>query len=79
MQEGDKSIADKGVLPELVQVMTVAPEGTPDPQMVEFAIRSGLCYTLYRQRSTLDSKSRTANATLSESKRRRRLGQGLFS
>jgi hypothetical protein len=59
MQEGDKSIADKGVLPELVQVMTVAPEGTPDPQMVEFAIRSGLCYTVNAQPLTLSPEPQT--------------------
>jgi len=33
-------VADKGVLPELINIMTVGPEGAPDPQIVEFAIRS---------------------------------------
>ena len=38
VQRADNGTADKGVLPELVQVMTIGPEGAPDPQMVEFAI-----------------------------------------
>eukprot|EP00802_Teleaulax_amphioxeia_P020913 Tamp_21223.p2 GENE.Tamp_21223~~Tamp_21223.p2 ORF type:complete len:155 (-),score=28.67 Tamp_21223:61-525(-) len=38
IQEGDSEVADKGVLPELINIMTVGPEGAPDPQIVEFAI-----------------------------------------
>lgn len=39
IQDRGNATADKGVLPELVQVLTVGPEGAPDPQMVEFAVR----------------------------------------